>query len=689
MEKEGYRFVEEHIGDCINFFLRLQGFQEESGNGAFAEEIRRIKEREQATRIFLPAKHLRECYGLGRTEYWLVMFAFCCEVEEGLCLAFREKYHEKWPSLQYALHLLSVVLPVDFGLVGKLCGTKGALGGLLNLCREGTGDGGCLARPLLLERAPLYFLLTGRVAEEDWYTLFLAQEPECGEEVKAPPVAGGQGNLAQNAPPPCGKYLPIHEKERALLVRYLEGREPLRILLHGGRGCGKHKVLRRACEEAGRNLVFVRLPRLQGYGEREMGQAVRTLRFLLKMLAPVAALELYRTNDASAQSAPDAEREAKLPMMFAEEFPDGKLVFLTEHMQELFFWEEISDMKLFLSETLSQGERKIALDAWIWKENRQEWQEELLGRFHMNIGELARSCKALRVRAAAENIPLKRKELWEEVLFCGAGKGGLGQLVEKRAGLDEIVLAPECRKQLETVLKIAKAWTGRQGLQLLFHGSSGTGKTMAASILAKELARPLYKVDLSQIFDKFIGETEKHIDEIFRAAERGSYVLFFDEADALFAKRTGIKDSHDRYANVSTAYLLQRMEDYRGVLVLATNLIGHFDDAFVRRIRFVIRFRKPDEKGRELLWEKALSGEIPVSGDLSYAELARAAELSPARICSAAQVAKLLAACKEASPYGAGSCITREIIREALELEAGKDETRLQFAGGYSDGEGL
>lgn len=246
-----------------------------------------------------------------------------------------------------------------------------------------------------------------------------------------------------------------------------------------------------------------------------------------------------------------------------------------------------------------------------------------------------------------------------------------GRLIEERAGLEDIVLPEDCRRQLETVIRLARAWRGEKGLQLLFYGASGTGKTMAASVLAGQLGLPLLKVDLSQVFDKYVGETEKHIDEIFRVARRGGYLLFFDEADALFAKRTAVRDSHDRYANVSAAFLLQRMEEYEGILILATNLRDHFDDAFVRRIRFAVKFRNLDKKGREQLWRKALEGN-PVAPEVDFKALAEAAELSPARVNAAAHVAKLLAACD-----GSGA-VTGEHLREALALEAGKDETAIK-----------
>lgn len=716
MAGEGYRSVEEHIGECTEFFLLLQRGEAQKQDGASCGMLRRIEEKALATGIFLPSEYLRECCGLTRTEYWLVMLAFCCEVEEGLCLAFREKYREKWPSLQYALHLLSTVLPVDFHLIGELCGRESALGGLLNQNPQGAGEGGCLMRPLLLARAPFYFLLTGGFVKEDWYALFLPQMGEWEEEKDAP-------------------FLPLHEKERALLGRYLENADVLRLLLHAGRGCGKHILLQRACRKQCKNAIFVRFSRLWRKGEREREQAVQTLRFFCKLLTPLVVFEF--SGEGSAIGAAGEEgNEQEFFSLLNEEFAAEKTVILTENPYGLGIAEKYSDIKIFLAETLSAAERKLAVDMWLKPQERQEWQEELLARFHMNIGELVRIGKSLCVQAAAECVSRDNPALWEKVLArAGSGSGGIGKLVEERADLDEIVLPQECRKQLETVLKLAKVWTGRQGMQILFHGSSGTGKTMAASILARQLKRPLFKVDLSQVFDKYIGETEKQINKIFQTAERGSYVLFFDEADALFAKRTGIQDSHDRYANVSTSYLLQRMEEYRGVLILATNLIDHFDDAFVRRIRFVIRFRNLDDKGRKLLWERALSGGLPVGDDVSFAELAQAAQLSPARIYSAAQVAKMLALCgqsgEEAEVCGAdgksaGSCgidgksaglcgvdgkstkvcgadakdgkngsmkgsrsITREIVWEALELEAGKDETRLRFTGGYLDGKGL
>src|SRR5262249_34401143 len=142
------------------------------------------------------------------------------------------------------------------------------------------------------------------------------------------------------------------------------------------------------------------------------------------------------------------------------------------------------------------------------------------------------------------------------------------------------------------------------GVAALFAGSSGTGKTFAAEVLARDLSLDLYRVDLSQVVSKYIGETEKNLRRIFDAADSGGVVLLFDEADALFGKRSEVKDSHDRYANIEVSYLLQRMETYRGLAILTTNLKDAIDTAFLRRLRFVVHFPFPDTAGRAEIWRR-------------------------------------------------------------------------------------
>jgi SpoVK/Ycf46/Vps4 family AAA+-type ATPase len=160
------------------------------------------------------------------------------------------------------------------------------------------------------------------------------------------------------------------------------------------------------------------------------------------------------------------------------------------------------------------------------------------------------------------------------------------------------------------------------GISALFAGASGTGKTMAAEVLADELHLDLYRIDLSSVVSKYIGETEKNLRRIFDAAEQGGVILLFDEADALFGKRSDVKDSHDRYANIEVSYLLQRMESYRGLAILTSNLKSSLDVAFLRRIRFVVQFPFPDHAQRTEIWRRVFPPDMPRAG-LDPAALAR------------------------------------------------------------------
>lgn len=171
-----------------------------------------------------------------------------------------------------------------------------------------------------------------------------------------------------------------------------------------------------------------------------------------------------------------------------------------------------------------------------------------------------------------------------------------------------------------------------KGLSVLFSGPPGTGKTMAAEVIAHELQLDLYKIDLSGVVSKYIGETEKNLSKIFHEAETSNAILFFDEADALFGKRTQVSDAHDRYANIETGYLLQKMEEYEGVVILATNLRENMDEAFTRRIRFIVEFPFPDASNRMLIWKKHFPREAPVSDDIDYELLSRQFQIAGGNI---------------------------------------------------------
>jgi SpoVK/Ycf46/Vps4 family AAA+-type ATPase len=170
------------------------------------------------------------------------------------------------------------------------------------------------------------------------------------------------------------------------------------------------------------------------------------------------------------------------------------------------------------------------------------------------------------------------------------------------------------------------------GLTALFAGDSGTGKTLSAEVVAADLGLDLYVIDLATVVDKYIGETEKNLDRIFSEADRVNGVLLFDEADAIFGKRSEVKDARDRYANVEIAYLLQRMERFDGIAILTTNLRANLDEAFLRRLDIIVDFPMPEEDDRLRLWERHLPGTLPRAADVDLGFLAAAFKLSGGNI---------------------------------------------------------
>ncbi len=203
------------------------------------------------------------------------------------------------------------------------------------------------------------------------------------------------------------------------------------------------------------------------------------------------------------------------------------------------------------------------------------------------------------------------------------------------------------------------------GIAALFAGESGTGKTMAAEVLAGHLGLGLYRIDLAGVVSKYIGETEKNLRSIFDAAERGGAILFFDEADALFGKRSEVKDSHDRYANIEVNYLLQRMEDFRGLAILATNRKSSLDSAFVRRLRFIVDFPLPDQSHRLQIWRSVFPQEAELRG-IDFPFLSRL-EIPGGHIRNIALNAAFMAA-SEGGPIGMAQ-VMRSARREYAKME--------------------
>jgi ATPase family protein associated with various cellular activities (AAA)/winged helix domain-containing protein len=237
-------------------------------------------------------------------------------------------------------------------------------------------------------------------------------------------------------------------------------------------------------------------------------------------------------------------------------------------------------------------------------------QDGLLGSDAMNLWDLCLSIARPRMDVLAHR--LTTLAAWDDIVLPET----------------EMSMLREIAGQVQRRSQVYEDWGWRQrmnrglGVSVLFAGESGTGKTMAAEVLANGLHLDLYRIDLSAVVDKYIGETEKNLRRVFDAAEGSGVILFFDEADALFGKRSEVKDSHDRYANIETGYLLQRMEAYKGLAILATNMKRALDSAFLRRLRFIINFAFPGPAQRRAIWERSFPKATPIR-DLDFGRLAK------------------------------------------------------------------
>jgi SpoVK/Ycf46/Vps4 family AAA+-type ATPase len=282
----------------------------------------------------------------------------------------------------------------------------------------------------------------------------------------------------------------------------------------------------------------------------------------------------------------------------------------------------------------------------------------LAGQFQLTTGQIRDAVASARDRAAQRGSPLQIEDLFAAArAHSNPRLSSLARKIPPRYGWDDIVLPDDhlalLREMVATVCgrpQVLDAWgvgtklVSSRGVTALFSGPPGTGKTMAAEIIAAELGLDLYKIDLSTVVSKYIGETEKNLERIFTEAERSNAILFFDEADSLFGKRSEVRDSHDRYANIEISYLLQRMEAYDGVTVLATNLRANLDEAFTRRLQFSIEFPFPEAEDRLRIWQALLPPQVPRDVDLDFAPLASRFRLAGGNIRNVLVSAAYLAA---------------------------------------------
>lgn len=443
------------------------------------------------------------------------------------------------------------------------------------------------------------------------------------------------------------------------------------ICLKGQRNISKFSVAKQAFSKLGYNIVLI--------SGTKLPKNLKDIRSLSRILNREAAihklgifLECERINSSDGNT-------AELVRSFISDINGIIILGVNDWVPDL-------NYPLFTT-TLQKPSSDEQLHLWKNEFSSSEFSQNgyfdgLVSQFDLGTAEILETSQEFSGDESTMDAEVLKSKLWNRCLERSRPKlSELARQIIPKSGWQDLIL-PETQKDMLVAISksirykrtVFEKWgfssksSRGLGISALFSGDSGTGKTMAAEVLSHELNLDLFKVDLSQVVNKYIGETEKNLKRIFDAAEFGGAILLFDEADALFGKRSDVKDSHDRYANVEVSYLLQRMEEYKGLAILTTNMKNALDKAFLRRLKFIIQFPFPDQQSRESIWRKIFPENAPL-GTLDYRKLGRL-NISGGHIKNIAINAAFFAADEDAG-------ISMDHIRKAARLEYAKMEKQL------------
>ena len=600
----------------------------------------RMRRRERATSRELPLVALADRFGLGRRHVDALLVALGPELDL--------KYETVYAYLQDDLTRKRPTVGLTLGVVGGTVGsqtTERALftpgsplldGRLLRLSGEGEA---VLSQAVEVDRRIVAALL-----DEEAFDPALAgvAEPVDPDAVRPSLVAPDAGSDASPI-----ERLPVARSTRdrlAAVAGRIDSDSPAMLHLSGPYGSGRTTAAAALAAETGRSLVGVDADRIPTERASEM-LALVTREARLRDAA-IHVRDLLATEEREQAGTVDTETLIERLDTF-----DGP-VFLSGETSLPPRLGARLDRHAFVPVELDRPSFDLRRALWA-QLDLPGTPEELASKFLFTPGQIEDA--AATARSLAEEKPTAA-DVYEACRAQSRERlGDLARHVEPTYDWDDIVLPTEESRQLREVVAhvehqgtVYAEWgfedrfSHGTGVNVLFAGPSGTGKTMAAEIVASEAGLDLYAIDLASVVSKYIGETESNLGRVFDAAEASNAVLFFDEADALFGKRSEVSDAHDRYANVEVDYLLQRMEAHDGVVLLATNLEENLDDAFQRRINVTVEFPRPDREARERIWRGVFPAETPV-GDLDWAFLA-GFELSGGGITNAALTAAFLAA---------------------------------------------
>ena len=598
-----------------------------------SHEVERCKDATLAEGTVLTLPHLARLFGLDRFEQHLVLLALAPEIDpkyERLFGYLHDDISRRRATTGLALRLLCRTQEQRMNALSPFS-PQATLFRTGLLKHSGAQEETLVRRPLALDEAAVNFLLGITAPPEDLQAClhYLSpahqlEELRCPPETKAQLLRVLQQSVAAGA-----------EQAKRLIVH-----------LFGPRGSGKRTLAAALCHKLGFPLLVVDVAELLRRFAEPENAIQRIFRYALLLQCPVYfdQIELLTAEDAKGRSHLHAFRRHAGGLAW--------LMFLGT--ESLWSPDDGFEHHTFISAEVPAPDATTRQELWqemavgIQTAPDVDW-DDLAVKFRLTPGRME---KALAMAAARANLRegpdavISRADLYQGCYSQSNQKlATLAQRIVPRHRWSDIILPANALDQLHEICtqlkyrrQVYELWgfneklSRGKGLCALFYGQSGVGKTMAAEVLAHELFLEIYKIDLSTVVSKYIGETEKNLSKIFREAEDSNAILFFDEADALFGKRSEVKDAHDRYANIEINYLLQRMEEFDGLVVLATNLRRNIDEGFFRRMHFAVEFPFPDQAGRYRIWKQHFPAQLPVAGDVDLDYMARRFPLSGGNI---------------------------------------------------------
>lgn len=584
---------------------------------------------------------LAERFGLTRFDLDVLLLALAPEIDlryERLFAYLNDDMTRKRPTVNIGLFLLAASFEERLAARRRFApGAPLVRHGLLRGLDAAARQGSLLAAPLEVEERIIWYLLG---SEE--------LDPRLGRAVRlVHPRARLEGLL-----------LPEETKESLLrLAASHRGQTWPVVTLKGPESVGKTSLVEALCGEIGVPVLVVDLEALLAEGDAPFRAALP----LVAREARLWSAALCWDGSGALGAADRKALELAVAAAIAEH--DGP-VFLLERAP----WAPAGALGGRPLLRLEIPRPRMAEQAALWNAALRAGDAPamaidvaaLTSRFRLTGGQIHGAVAAARALCLTRGQGAVMSTA-DVLQACRLRYGGKQSFLARKVPLvhrwDDVVLREDRRELLRAICRFMQqrnqvfvAWgfddklSLGKGLSALFSGPPGTGKTMAAAVIASELELDLYQIDLSQVVSKYIGETEKHLGELFDEAEATSAILFFDEADALFGKRTEVRDAHDRYANVETSYLLQRIDAHEGVVILATNLLKNMDEAFMRRLSFIVDFPFPSPKERAAIWKRAFPAETPLDPDVDFERLGARLELAGGSIRNVALAAAMLAA---------------------------------------------